>query len=160
MDHASVYNNTIRWDRPTPNFAALTVSGWWREGNDWPRGTVIRNLVIVAEAGCRVLRVDEECTRGERGNSLDYNLYHSTGPDLRIRWGGSEFSTLAQWSRASAQERHGLSEDPRLVGVGLQSDSPCINRGLTLPGHSTHDYHGNPVPHGTAPDLGASEFVG
>lgn len=160
MDHASVYNNTIRWKRRTPNFAALTLSGWWREDNDWPRGTVIRNLVIVAETGCRVLRVDEECTRGERGNSLDYNLYYSMGPDLRIRWGGSEFSTLAAWSRASAQERHGLSEDPRLIDVELRPDSPCIDRGVMLPKHSTLDYRGNPVPRGQAPDLGASEFVG
>ncbi len=165
------YNNTVYWSRQGRNSGALALSGWHRQQTDWPRNTVIRNTIIYVERGCRALRVDEEFTAGERANSLDYNLYHTTGPELPIQWGAKSYVSLATFTQETGQESHGLETDPRLRNPGvtqtgrlplqsyqLELDSPCVDRGLRMQGHSAFDYWGNPVPTGKAPDIGAHEL--
>ncbi len=67
-----------------------------------------------------------------------------------------------------------ITDDPQFVNPGggaigidnvaayqIKSNSPCIDAGVLLPGHSKFDYWGNPVPYaGGAPDRGAHEYQG
>lgn len=172
MDDILVYNNTLHADQRARRFAALTMSGWIASQTGWPSATRIRNTIIYAEDGCRALWTDAESTREERVNTLDYDVYHTTGRTLSIQWGRQGYPSLETFAHETGQERHGRATDPRLrrpgtIDVGrlplpsyqLQHNSPCIDQGVRLSGHSPRDYWGNPVPTGSAPDIGAHEFT-
>ncbi len=89
---------------------------------------------------------------------LDYNdLWTSSGGDL-VRWDGTRYATLTDFSDATGQEIHGISVIPDFTDVTagdytLNTGSDLIDRGLAIPGIND-DYIG------AAPDIGAFESKG
>jgi hypothetical protein len=87
---------------------------------------------------------------------LDYdNLYHTGLNDL-VRWDGTNYETLTQFSAATGQEPNGLNVAPDFVDAAsglydLDPGSDLVNAGVTIPGIN-HDYAGS------APDIGAFEL--
>ncbi|MBA4387638.1 MAG: hypothetical protein C0404_06630 [Verrucomicrobia bacterium] len=88
---------------------------------------------------------------------FDYDdLYTSHGTRF-ISWAGSSYSTLAAFTAARGQELHGCAFEPKFLNrqagdYRLHWESPLIDRGQVVPGM-------NDPYIGTAPDIGAFEFV-
>jgi parallel beta-helix repeat protein len=116
----------------------------------WPTGVGISNL-----SNCKVknnIFYDQDYKAWEAkgtnpGLDVDYNcMYRSDGKTPN-----------------GVQKPHDLwGINPLFVNVGqddyhLQSNSPCIDAGITLSG-VTDDYDGNPRPRGAAFDIGAYEY--
>ena len=98
------------------------------------------------------------------GTSVSYtasnNCYHTTGDNNRWSWVYSDKTTLAEWESASG-ETSSINQDPLFLDASnsnyrLQSSSPCIDAGTDV--GLTEDFGGNPVPQGSAPDMGAYEY--
>jgi hypothetical protein len=89
---------------------------------------------------------------------LDYDdLWNGSSGDL-VRWDGSRYATLAEFTTATGQEPHGLSVEPGFSHAGggdytLDPGSDLVDAGLYIPG-----INGGYV--GLAPDVGAFEFQG
>ena len=88
------------------------------------------------------------------GGTYDYNVFYGVHPS------------------DEPADPHKLTSDPKLVnpggaGVGrgtctayqLQTGSPCINSGMSVPNCGSQDFFGNPMPVGTT-DRGAHEYQG
>lgn len=170
MDDVSAYNNTLYRERRSRGYGALVLRGWWRHRTDWPRATVIRNTIVYAEGDRSGLWADPRGASKEYGNTLDYDVYHAVGGRVHIQWGSRRYLTLASFRAETGQEPHGIEVDPALEdpaasepgrlplrGFRLRTGSPCIDRGVLMPGHCAADYWGNPVPAGRGPDIGAYE---
>lgn len=152
-----------------------------------PENLYFRNNIIQTTGGVRLVEVQASALDGAVNLRFEGNSYFSTGGAFSIVWGGTVYSTLADWRAATGQERiggvnTGLSVDPRLTAPGqgitvgdadllatlsgyrLRSDSPLIEAGLDLRtmgvAIGTRDYFGGPVPSGTTLDIGAHEFGG
>ncbi len=86
---------------------------------------------------------------------LDYDdLWTSSGGDL-VRWDGTRYATLTNFSDATGQEPHGFNVIPGFTNVAagdytLNTGSDLIDHGLAIPGIND-DYIG------AAPDIGAFE---
>jgi hypothetical protein len=136
-----LYHNTCVSTEPEVDGFVFNYYWWY-----WTN-IVARNNIF---AGTRaaLVNVDERCPI-----DFDYNNYFTTHPARFIEWYRVDFSTLASFSEATGQERHGLATEPRFAGPGdfrLRADSPLIDRGVLIPGI-------NEGFHGAAPDLGAFE---
>jgi len=86
--------------------------------------------------------------------NFDYDLIHTANGPL-VRWAGKSYDTLEAFALATRQEAHGLAAGPGLQAPSqgdcrLAPGSPCIDRGIVIPGF-------NDGFRGTAPDLGAIE---
>ncbi len=98
---------------------------------------------------------------------FDYDFLYTNDPARFVKWGSSGGSTLEQFQTNTGQELHGISApkdcplcvkfiDPVNGDFHLQSDSPCIDNGVVLPGFNDAN---SPWPYrGSAPDLGAYEY--
>lgn len=96
--------------------------------------------------------------------TLDYNLYF-----MPNKANGKVISfhntpvTLSALASSFGQEVHGINADPKFVDASahnynLRSDSPAIDRGVTIPG-ATDDSAGTPRPQGHGTDIGPSEYT-
>jgi hypothetical protein len=89
---------------------------------------------------------------------MDYDDLWRSGSDYLARWDGlsnPRLTTLAEYTAATGQEAHGISQDPGFVAPSTgdftpAAGGPLIDRGLYLPGI-------NDGYRGAAPDLGAIE---
>jgi hypothetical protein len=98
--------------------------------------------------------------------SLDHNLYYSDAGAAGSTWvwQGSEYTTIAAYRTAAAQESHSTFANPLiadLVSPDLRTTngSPAIDAGLdygTLVSGAS-DFAGNPRVVGAAIDIGAYE---
>lgn len=106
------------------------------------------------------------------GNGLmdfDNNCWYAPEGHGVIRWEGTDYNTLKEWSEATGSEANGLFTDPMLVsteglgrmGLQLQEGSPCIDAGRDVPGRiGTRDYYGNALAQNGIYDIGAYEGSG
>lgn len=143
--NATVYNNTIY---------NSGVTGIWNHGSYANNNTFKNNIVHTAGTS---LVFNNDAT-----NSVyDYNDYYDTTMTNKFNWNGTASSTLAAWRASSNQDVHSISSDPEFVTAGsdfrLLSTSLSINAGTNV--LLTTDYSGNSVTSGSAPDLGALEYV-
>ena len=89
---------------------------------------------------------------------MDYDDLWRSGSDYLCRWDGlanPRLATLADYTAATGQEAHGISQDPGFAAPAAADftpapGSPLIDRGLHIPGI-------NDGYRGLGPDLGASE---
>ncbi len=99
---------------------------------------------------------------------LNNNDYYITGNCRIAILDATGYTTLSDWKTAIAadartgtnKDANSISADPVFVSASdfrLQPTSPAINAGVDV--SLTTDYDGNTVPTGTAPDIGAYEFV-
>jgi len=95
--------------------------------------------------------------------TYDYNIYYHTSINAnQYQWRGSNYQTFALWKAGGVQDAHSYALDPQMINpsggnFGLLSTSPAINAGINV--GLTADYAGNTVPSGSAPDIGANEFM-
>ena len=85
-----------------------------------------------------------------RGNSSDYNLYYRRDKGVKISWTGNRdygitHTNLRTFAKASGQETHSLTADPRWVNseagnYALKAGSPALGAGMgekAVPGQGT-----------------------
>jgi hypothetical protein len=90
----------------------------------------------------------------------DYNIFYPN-IDNGFRYiNDTDIDSFESWQLHTGQDAHSIVADPLFVSSSdfyLQPASPAINAGVSV--GLTTDYWGNPVPRGSAPDMGAYEFT-
>lgn len=175
VNNCDIYNNTI-FVSPQSNAGPRAVQV--QSGTD---GFRFRNNLFITTGGQPLVVVDN----GANNITFQGNNYWSSGGAFNINWKGASYTSLSDWRNATGQEKNGttntgLSVDPKLVNAGgggtlgdadklgslgayqLQLGSPLIDAGLNLSsafgsGVGNRDFYGNPVPQGSAFDIGAHE---
>jgi len=137
FDDTLIYNNTFYTDKANAVFLlGGRVSNGSAQGADAApdRWRLLNNIAVQSSRSPQVypLRALEAPT----GGVLDYNNWHRAGGSsgALIAWNGTEFASLEEFRSRTAQERHGLSLDPRFVSAEnghfwLRAVSPVIGRG-------------------------------
>ncbi len=88
-------------------------------------------------------------------------------------WAGATYDHNAyQGGTPPSTDANAIVGDPRFVepgtgsdsrstvdGYQLQPTSPLIDKGVVISGNGGQDFWGNPVPSGTAPDIGANQYT-
>ncbi|MBD3242675.1 MAG: hypothetical protein GF331_18940 [Chitinivibrionales bacterium] len=175
-----IYHNTVYMGE-TPDNGSPSCVGFL--GSNM-QGVRIRNNVFVAANGHRM--IDAPTAFDTSRVLFQGNCYHAMpGTDIRIKWGGTTCSSVAQW-RGQGQERlsgadAGLETDPLLADPGnggtvgdptqlanlgayrLQESSPLVDAGLDLPAQfgldvGSRDFYGGPAPVLDGYDIGAHEY--
>lgn len=90
----------------------------------------------------------------------DYNTYYPDG-NSAYYYNGSTYN-LAGWALAKSKDSHSVSSDPLFASTStpdfhLLRTSPAINSGTSVSLNS--DFAGTTVPNGSAPDMGAYEYI-
>jgi hypothetical protein len=165
VDNSVFHNNTIyarnRNNNPS-KFPAVFLSTWGKFGS--PTNLQIKNNIFYLDNNTRYVYQ-------EVGGSyaFDYNLLYATSGSLRIRWGNTEYTTLAAFQAATGQDAHSIYANPLLVNPGgrntsdyqIASNSLAVNAGTNLGAlMGPRDFFGNPIPQGGAFDIGAHETGG
>jgi hypothetical protein len=90
----------------------------------------------------------------------DYNCIFHTGTSDFMNWNWKD-CTFDQWREVSGKDQNSINVDPRITDppndFRLREGSPCIDAGEYA--GLTRDYWGNPVPMGSAPDIGITEYM-
>jgi parallel beta-helix repeat protein len=113
---------------------------------------------IVYEPTAYAIYVDQYSTTNIAG---DYNDFYFTSGKCG-HWAGTDYNTLANWQSGTSQDSNSIDFDPLFINAPngdfhLQPNSPCIDAGVDM--GFTQDFEGNPVPRGSAPDIGAYEYA-
>jgi len=159
LDGVKIHNNTIYWNPPTDTAALLNQAEF--EGH---RPNVFHNNLIYSTVPALV--------KSNGTLSLNHNLYWYTGLG-KPRWlyGDKEIAGFEDFQSSTQQERNGVFADPKLLeprneklatvtsAFKLSSASPAVDRGTHLGDMGPHDFFGNSIPEGSAPDIGAAERV-
>jgi hypothetical protein len=94
----------------------------------------------------------------------DYDNLYARSSTRFAKWQtgvNDAYTTFEEFRAATGYELHGISADSQFVNpdaddVTLQSTSPCIDKGVVLPGFNDAN---SPWPYqGSAPDIGAFEY--
>ncbi|MER5637792.1 PKD domain-containing protein [Kitasatospora sp. NPDC002227] len=173
-----ITNNSVQTDCGT----ALSLAG------SSAGATVANNILAGGDRAIVAAVCDQLPTKlavaatAEAGTRVSYNLlnpyvsaYGGTfGRGTAYRWGGKDFSTVADFTTASGQGAHDLIADPKLsvspTGMSVQAGSPAIDSGdADAPGVLDADFLGHHVvddpdvpntgPGGGYRDRGAQEFT-
>jgi hypothetical protein len=138
-----------------------------------PRTEVYNNTFVNSAYGnCRMVMIRSESGRGLGTNSrVKNNIFYNTGCDGKHGWyvveGKAQDSFEGDFNliypvKRKFQETNGINgEDPNFVSqqdYHLQSQSPAIDAGVTLPGFND-DIESNYRPQGPAWDIGATEYM-
>ena len=96
--------------------------------------------------------------------AMDFNCYYDqdASGDF-IEWNGNVYSQaqFSSYQSTESQDADSIVGDPLMVNPGafefaLRSASPCRDAGVDV--GQTEDWAGNPVPQGSAPEIGAHEL--
>lgn len=146
-DSGAVYlfHNTVDAQRAGNDGFRILSPGTWTKL--FARNNVFSGTLHALENANTELPVD-----------MDYDDLWREGTDYLVRWdglGNPRLTTLADYTKATNQEPHGISQAPQFTAASKPdftpaAGSPLIDRGVYLPGI-------NDGFRGTAPDLGAIE---
>jgi len=89
--------------------------------------------------------------------NLDYDNLWNDGSNNLVRWENIRYASLVAFTAATGQEPHGVNVEPGFTepangNYTLDSQSGLVDAGVLIPGIND-DYSG------TAPDIGAFEFI-
>lgn len=95
--------------------------------------------------------------------TIDRTIYFPDSGTNYYYWGNTAYDSFAAWQTGSGQDAHSrvahpLFTDPGNGDFSLTDASPAIDAGVDAGGMS--DMAENPIPYGSAPDIGAYEFQG
>jgi len=143
-----IYNNTVYFRPGEGRFGLQLVNG--------TKDTTVKNNIFVGGRG-PALAVDRDSLDGLRS---DYNIYYQHGGKDPIELPRDNRMSLEAWRRATSQDVHSLSVDPRFENASsgdfhLKADSRGINGGTAAP--VDRDLEGKKRPVGRAIDIGAYE---
>ncbi len=96
---------------------------------------------------------------------FDYNIHYNPYNENVIRYyqdWKTTYYTFSQWQTFSGQEPNGMQADPLFTDIlnndfNLQSTSPAIDAGVDV--GLIRDFIGTLIPQGSAPDIGAYEYI-
>lgn len=132
-------------------------------GNHIVDNNVVRNNISCGNATQQLLVLDGGENDGNigSGNIYTYNAFCPEATNF-IKWGSANISTYATFDNAYGGATHSMTGDPLFVSTAtpnfrLQAGSPAINAGVNV--GLTADHERNTVPTGSAPDIGAYEFI-
>ncbi len=155
----TVVNNTLY-----NNDTDVTGSGEMLVQYDTRNNVIENNLLF---AGAQNLFIVNDYTQNT-GNTVDYNLYFSTGGAASSEWAWKDtyYTGFANWQSSTGNDANGLFVDPQLVDpsngdLHVTAGSPAINAGETLATSAigTEDIDGHPRVDGLAVDIGADELT-
>jgi hypothetical protein len=162
-----VYNNTIYFGTVRDNVAAIWGDTWGKFGS--MTNTIFKNNIIYVVNGAYGMMMNYSTS----GNTFNNNCYYAPGGDIKLKWGGATYATLAAFRSATGQEANGIEANPMLNSPGtaghgrlpltqyqLQAGSPCINAGANLGKGDIMDYWSNAAPYNGVFDIGAFEYQG
>lgn len=148
----SIWNNTII------TAAAYLISSIELDGTSANDANIDVRNNIFGSGPTYIVKVPSSSWK-DNLSAFDYNFV-PIATTIIHETGGPTDLTLAQL-QAGGDASHCFSTDPLLISASdfhLQPTSPAINAGTTIAG-LTSDYAGNSVPQGSAPDIGAYEFL-
>ena len=143
---------TTDWVYLYHNTCYTAVSGqpgfWFKEYSNW-NNIVSRNNIYAGSDYAL------ESSSSQNPVDFDYDDLYTSASGKLITWSGARYATVADFSAATGQETHGLSNAPGFLSVGandftLASTSPLIDKGAVIPGI-------NDGYLGSAPDMGRYE---
>lgn len=144
----NAYNNTI-YNNGGDGNAAVKISDSLAVFN-------FRNNILSVSTGNRIIWLSALQTGTV---NIDNNLYYQPSDSTPFRSVSTELN-FTDWE-ALGYDAHGLNTDPLFVNPGtdfhLTSSSPAIDTGANV--GLTSDYAGTSVPQGSAPDIGAYEYI-
>jgi hypothetical protein len=89
--------------------------------------------------------------------TFDYNVFYGQHPASEPTGDAHKLATDPKLILPGSGETNDLNS---VRGYRLQTGSPCIDSGMTIPSNGGRDYWGNAVPYNGATDRGASEWSG
>ncbi|MGE5529280.1 MAG: right-handed parallel beta-helix repeat-containing protein [Patescibacteria group bacterium] len=167
VKNSFIYNNTIYFGTARENTAAIWGDTWGKFGS--MTNTLFKNNIIYTTNGAYNVMMNYSTG----GCTFDNNCYYAASGGVKIKWGKTNYTSVAAFRAATGQEANGIEADPRLNSPGtaghgrlpltqyqLQSMSPCINAGANIGLGDIRDYWGNTAPYNGVFDIGAHEYQG
>ena len=116
---------------------------------------ILKNNIFYNDTGKSYIRIYPD---SEEGFLSDNNLFYGNS-DWYFQ--GTSYSSFSNWKNGTGQDGYSLYTDPLFLQRGsdfhLTTDSLCIDHGMDV--GETRDRAGHLVPQGSAPDIGAYEFI-
>jgi hypothetical protein len=181
MSGASIYNNVIFVSPQVLNSEETAV--YLKNWNTGINNVTFYNNIFITTGGVPLISIPTGYSAFFAGN-----IYWSSGGTFSIRYQGVNYSSLASFRAATANEviggtNTGLNSDPLLVAPGAggtigfgnpltslqaykikNNTSPANNAALDLStlfaiNAGTTDFYGIPLPGGNSNSIGASQYV-
>jgi hypothetical protein len=162
----SVYSNIsgrdIKWDRNSDGVVLIYHNTFWTNMNN-VNGMDLISPVSNAAMRNNIFQISgyavNEVPTGSVGHDWNNDNWFTTrdANSPHFKWGNVDLNNISQFCSAAGLECNGFEGAPGLTNPGagdftLLSSSPNINRGVVIPGINDNFS-------GTAPDVGAYEFV-
>ena len=158
LDGVQIYNNTFYWD--PPSVASFLVNQATFTGT---RPNFFKNNIVFSTTSWMISTNTKL--------ALDYNLYWYPG-ERQTAWlyGDGVYTSFNDYQNGSGQDIHSLFADPMLndptyhevgrplTAFPLLEGSPAIDAGTDMGDMGRRDFFGNPIPFGSAYDIGAHEW--
>jgi peroxiredoxin len=157
LDGVKIYNNTIYWN-PENNSNALVNQATFQG----TRPNFFKNNIVYSTAPWILF--------SNKSLAFDHNIYWYAGSKNTIwAYGDEGYGSFSEYRDRSGQDAHSLFADPLLRDItyhkvgspktafSLIKGSPAIDAGTDTGDMGLHDFFGNPIPAGTAYDIGAYE---
>jgi parallel beta-helix repeat protein len=119
---------------------------------------VLKNNIIMTTASLPVISFDRAVTNK---SNINHNLYRRSGTGPLVVYGSTSY-TMSTW-KAAGFDRSGIEANPLFTSVSsrnftLASNSPALDKGVTLSSPYNTDRVGTARPYGNGADMGAYEM--
>jgi len=148
-----VYNNVIY------GFGKAGLKLWANLRN--PSGNLIKNNIIFANDNDDHYQIEFGALANTTGFTFVNNTIYDSATNSTVYQGAARTVAYMQ-SNDPTHWSANLISDPKVTNAAggnftLQANSPCVNAGTNV--SLTSDFAGTVVPQGSAPDMGAYEFI-